>query len=81
MGVHLAGDQSTNFTVSAPTNGSWRVPVVTVFVQSQMDRWREVLEINWMVYRETGTFPGLDVGYGTSGWTNFTEELGFSIQH
>ena len=81
VGVLLAGNQSTTFTVSAPTNGLWRVPVLTVFEPDQFDHWREVLKMNWIVYRETGTFPGLNIGYGGSGgWTNYTDELKFSIE-
>jgi hypothetical protein len=78
--VHLAGNQSTSFTVFAPTNGLWRVPVVTVFDRNRFDHWREVLKVNWAVYRETGTFPGLNTGYGVTGWTNFTDELKLSIE-
>jgi hypothetical protein len=80
VGVYLAANQSTTFTVSAPTNGLWRVPVVSVFDRNQFDHWREVLKVNWAVYRETGTFPGLNTGYGVSGWTNFTDELTFPIE-
>jgi len=79
VGVHLAANQSTNFTVSVPTNALWRVPVVGGFVPNRFDNWREVLKVNWAVYRETGTFPGL-IGYGGTGWTNFTDELNFSIE-
>ena len=79
-GLRLAVNQSTNFTVSAPTNGLWRVPVVAVFDRNRFDHWREVLKVNWAVYRETGTLPGLNIGYGVTGWTNFTDELNFSIE-
>ena len=79
VGVHLAANQSTNFTVSVPTNGLWRVPVVGAFVPNRFEHWREVLKVNWAVYRETGTFPGL-IGYGGIGWTNFTDELNFPIE-
>ena len=81
MTVHLTGNQSTNFTVSVPTNGLWRVPVLSVFDPNRFDHWRGILKVNWAVYRETGTFPGLNTGYGVSGgWTNFTDELNFSIE-
>src|SRR5688500_8886379 len=58
IGVVLAGNQFTNFAVSVPTNGSWRVPVLSGFVLSQVDLWRELVKVNWSVYRETGTLPG-----------------------
>jgi hypothetical protein len=78
--VPLAGNQSTNFTVSVPTNELCRVPIIAYFVRDQFDHWRDVLKVNWAVYRETGTLPGLNIGTAGSGWTNFTDELTFSIE-
>lgn len=77
---HLAEHQSTNFTVSPPTDGLCRVPILNHFVPNQFDHWRDVLKVNWEIYRETRRFPGLNIGSRVPLWTNFTDELNFSIE-
>jgi hypothetical protein len=74
VGVGLAGHRFTNFSVTVPSNGSWRVPVLAVFEPTRVERWRALVKVNWRVYRETGEVPGL-TGYGISGWTNFSQEF------
>lgn len=74
VGVVLAGHLSTNFSVTVPTNGPWRVPVVAVFEPNRLDRWRALVKVNWRVYQETGKVPGI-TGYGIPGWTNFSQEF------
>jgi hypothetical protein len=74
FGINLAGHRSTNFSVTVPSKGSWRVPVVAVFEPNRLERWSELIKVNWSVYRETGTVPRI-TGYGISGWTNFSQEI------
>src|SRR5688572_32953002 len=73
VGVHLAGNGFTNFSVMAPTEGPWRVPVVAVFEPNRLEHWSEKVKVNWRMYRETGKVSW-QMGYSRSGWTNFSEE-------